>query len=96
MLLGLLTFELHIPHSRSLKEKRRVVRGLVDRIHHRYKVSVIESNFHDLRQRAEIAIAIVALTEPEIHRMFTKLRTLADQAQEAEVTLWNESVLEAL
>jgi uncharacterized protein YlxP (DUF503 family) len=96
MLLGLITFELHIPHSRSLKDKRRVVRGLVDRIHHRYQVSVIESDFHDLHQRAEIAIAMVALSEPEIHRMFIKLRTLADQALEADITLWNESVLEAL
>ena len=96
MLLGLLIFEVHIPQSRSLKEKRRVVRGLVDRIHHRYKASVIESDFHDRHQRAEIAVALLAQNEPEILRMFTKLRNLADQVVDAEVTLWNERVVEAL
>ena len=33
MLIGISVFELHLPHARSLKEKRKVVKGLIDRIH---------------------------------------------------------------
>ena len=34
-----------------------MVKALVERLHQRYRVSVVESGFHDLHQRAEIALA---------------------------------------
>lgn len=95
MLVGVTTFELHLPHSRSLKEKRRVVRGLVDRLYSRHRVSVVESDYHDLHQRAEIAIAVVALSETEIRRMTDDIRETVDRA-DALVTLWSDRILEAL
>ena len=55
MIVGISVFELHLPSSRSLKDKRRVVKSLVERIHQRFRVSVAETGFHDLHQRSEIA-----------------------------------------
>ena len=59
MIVGVTVFELHLPASRSLKDKRRVVKSLIDRVHQRYRLSVAETGFHDLHQRAEIAVAAV-------------------------------------
>lgn len=50
-------FKLFIPHSNSLKTKRRVVKSLVDRIRHRFNVSVIELSGNDVWQRADICVA---------------------------------------
>ncbi len=63
---GISSFELHLPESRSLKDKRRVVKSLVERIHQRYRVSIAETDFHDLHQRAEISLAAVANGEGEL------------------------------
>lgn len=96
MLIGLTKFELHLPHARSLKDKRRVVKSLVDRLHERYRVSVLESGFHDLHQRAEVSIAYLAGSESELDRMAAEMRRLVDGADEAMVGKWDDEVLEAV
>jgi uncharacterized protein YlxP (DUF503 family) len=96
MLIGLTKFELHLPHSRSLKDKRRVVKSLVERLHERYRVSVLESGFHDLHQRAEVSVAYLAGSESELDRMAAEMRRLVDGADEAMVGKWDDEVLEAV
>jgi len=95
-LIGLTKFELHLPHSRSLKDKRRVVKSLVERLHERYRVSVLESGFHDLHQRAEVSVAYLARSEGEIDKMADELRRIADELGEAVVSKWDDRVLESI
>jgi len=52
--------ELRIPGSGSLKDKRRVVRGLIDAARRRFGASVAEVGDLDLLRRAEIGIAVVS------------------------------------
>jgi uncharacterized protein YlxP (DUF503 family) len=94
MVVGISVCELHLPAARSLKEKRRVVKSLVERIHHRYRVSVAETDFQNLHQRAEISIAAVANGEGELTRLMQQLRALIDEEMEAVVTLWEPQFLE--
>ena len=94
MVVGISVCELHLPAARSLKEKRRVVKSLVERIHHRYRVSVAETGFQNLHQRAEISIAAVANGEGEMTEMMQQLRALIDEEMEAVVTLWQPQFLE--
>ncbi len=97
MVVGISSFELHLPACRSLKGKRKVVKSLVDRIHHRFRVSIAETDFHDLHQRTEITIAIVAQSEHELNEMFDEIRALIDStAPEAFLTRWEPQVLEPL
>ena len=55
-----LTWELSLPGCRSLKQKRATIRSLKDRIRHRFKVSVAETDFQDASDRAELTVAFVA------------------------------------
>lgn len=50
---------IRIPESRSLKDKRSVVRGLRDRIRARYRVSAAETEFQDDPQKAELTVSLV-------------------------------------
>jgi len=52
--------ELHIPTSRSLKEKRAVLRPIVEGIRHRFQISVAEVGYQDKWQRALIGMAVVS------------------------------------
>lgn len=96
MAVGIVTFELHIPEARSLKQKRRVVKALIERMHHRYRISVAETDFHDLHQRAEITVAAVTNGAGELDKLMDGLRSLVDGEMEAVVTLWNSQVLEGV
>jgi uncharacterized protein YlxP (DUF503 family) len=55
MVVGLLTLELHFPHARSLKDKRRELQGLKDRLR-RSNVAVAELDHQDVWQRARLGV----------------------------------------
>tara|TARA_B100001123_G_scaffold285481_1_gene318202 strand:+ start:1715 stop:1999 length:285 start_codon:yes stop_codon:yes gene_type:complete len=57
-IVGLLSLELHIPHSRSLKEKRVVIRSIKDRLN-KLSVGFAEVNYQDLLQRTALAVVAV-------------------------------------
>lgn len=60
MVIGIVTWELHLNGCRSLKEKRRVLKSLKDRLHDRFNVSVAETNHQDRWQRAELSCCVIA------------------------------------
>jgi len=96
MIVGISSFELHLPSSRSLKDKRRVVKSLVERIHQRFRVSVAETDFHDLLQRAEISLAVVTNSEGEMEHLMEEIHSLVDREPEAYLTRWDPQILEGL
>jgi uncharacterized protein YlxP (DUF503 family) len=58
--IGVLTLELRIDDSHSLKDKRQVVKSLKERLRHKFNVSVAEIDFQDLWQRALLAAVTVS------------------------------------
>lgn len=60
MVIGVLQFELLIHDAQSLKDKRRVVASLKDRLHRDLRVSVAEVGLHDRPSAARMGVAIVA------------------------------------
>ena len=55
-----MSFDLHVPESRSLKTKRAAIRPIVDGLRHRFHVSVAEVDHLDQWQRAAIGVAVVS------------------------------------
>ena len=94
MVVGIVVFELHLAGSRSLKEKRRVVQGLIGRLHHRYRVSVAETDHHDLHQRAELGIAVVGRSPSEVDHLLAELRRVTEAQTEAIVTRWDTDTIQ--
>ncbi len=57
--LGLLHLRLHVVQARTLKEKRRVVKGFKDRIASRFNISIAEVDGLSEHKTAVLAIAMV-------------------------------------
>jgi uncharacterized protein YlxP (DUF503 family) len=69
--IGILTVEIHLPQSRSLKDKRQVMRGVKDRLRARHNVAVSEMEEDaDLWQRAGLAVVSVASLRDVLDRLF--------------------------
>ena len=95
MIVGISVFELHLPVSRSLKDKRRVVKSLIERVHQRFRVSIAETEFHDLHQRAEIAMAVVVSGgESEMEKLMEEVRNIVESDPEVYLTRWDPQLLE--
>ena len=71
MTIGLLTFEIHLPQSRSLKDKRQVLRSVKDRLRARHNVAVSElPDGADVWQRASVAVVSVASRRDVLENLF--------------------------
>jgi len=60
VVVGIVTWDLQLAGCQSLKDKRQILKGLKDRLHNRFNVSVAETDRHDLWQRAELSCCAVA------------------------------------
>jgi uncharacterized protein len=57
---GVLTLEIRLDDSHSLKDKRHLVQSLKDRLRSKFNVSVAEIDYQDLWQRAAVAAVTVS------------------------------------
>lgn len=58
--IGVVTFELHLPEARSLKDKRHWVLGLKERLRHRHNVATAELDFQDVLTRGLVAAVTIS------------------------------------
>jgi uncharacterized protein YlxP (DUF503 family) len=66
------TVELHLPEVGSLKEKRHVLKGVKEKVKHRFDVSVAEVDHHDSWQRATLAVACVSRDSRHANEVVSK------------------------
>jgi uncharacterized protein YlxP (DUF503 family) len=60
VVVGVMTWELHLAACQSLKDKRQILQSLKTRLHNEFNVSAAETAHHDLWQRAEITVCVVS------------------------------------
>ncbi len=68
MIIGALRIDLAVYESRSLKDKRQVIKGLKDRLANRFNAAVAEVDALDSRQRAVLGVAVVGNDTAFVHR----------------------------
>ena len=85
MEVGLLTLQVHLYAAESLKDKRRVIKSLTQRVRARHNVAVAEVDHQDLLQRSEIAFLGVAMRRDSIERMFDAILEEAERTVPGDV-----------
>ena len=73
MLVSGCSWDLSLPECRSLKDKRRVVKSLKDRIRGRFNVSVAETAHQDVWTRAQLSVALVTTDSASPDSVISKL-----------------------
>ncbi len=86
MFVGVLRVSLSIVSSRSLKDKRRVVMSLKERISNRFKVSVAEVGELGDPRRAHLGIACVSNEAAHCDRVLADVAHAASTAKDALLT----------
>jgi uncharacterized protein YlxP (DUF503 family) len=81
--------ELELPFASSLKDKRRTLRSLKDRLR-RKNVSVVESDHQDRWQRATVEIALAAVSRGAAEEKREELRRTLLNYEELSILDWRE------
>ena len=81
--------ELELPFSSSLKDKRKTLRSLKDRLRHK-NVSVIEAGHQDLWQRATVELALAGIDRRALEVRREEVRRTLLNYEELSILEWRE------
>jgi len=73
MVIGVTRMAIEIPGARSLKDKRRVVKSVIDQVKHRFNVAIAEVDGHAQWQFAELAVACVSTSPQHADEMLRRV-----------------------
>lgn len=83
MTVGILQIDLEIPEAQSLKDKRRVVKSLKDRLAAGHNISIAEVGALDKHQRSIIGVAMVANDKTYVESGLSKIVDLVRMVPQA-------------
>jgi uncharacterized protein YlxP (DUF503 family) len=70
---GICRIKLHLLGSRSLKDKRRVVKSIISRLRSQYNISIAEVDDQDLWQLVTLGIACVSNHNQHVDEILSKV-----------------------
>ena len=85
MVVGVCTVAIFLPYSQSLKDKRKVLRSLKDRLRSRHNISMAEVDGQDTWQRSVLAIAAVASGRSPLEALFEKIQAEIESSIPGEI-----------
>ncbi len=91
---GVARLELQIPDARSLKDRRRAVRPLVERLRNRHRVLVLETGRGDLHQRAGLAICAASTVAADAEQRLERVRATVDDSWPGIILDWSVDLIQ--
>ncbi|MHC4662934.1 MAG: DUF503 domain-containing protein [Planctomycetota bacterium] len=85
MIIGTVVLKLSIRDARSLKDKRRVIKSLKDRLRNSFNVSVAEIDAQDIYQSAVLAAAMVGSDRRYVEGALSKIIDFTRSARGADL-----------
>jgi uncharacterized protein YlxP (DUF503 family) len=84
--IGLLLLDCFIAESQSLKDKRRVISSLAERLRRQFNIAIAEVEYQDQWQRAQLAIVFVNTNWRMLQSSMSKLTEYVDGDGRLQVT----------
>jgi len=83
---GLLLLDCFMPESQSLKDKRRILTSLTERLRRQFNIAVAEVEYQDQWQRAQLAVVLVNTNWRMLQSSMSKLTEYIDRDRRVEIT----------
>lgn len=85
MVVGIMSLRIVIPGARSLKDKRRALRSVKDRLRSQFNVSVAEVDSQDLWQTALLGISAVGTDRAFVEGLLDKAAQVVRQSRDVQL-----------
>jgi len=73
MIIGVLEVDLALFEAQTLKDKRRVISSVVQRLHNRFNVSVAQVDYLETPKRCMLGVVTVANESRHVHAVLDKI-----------------------
>lgn len=85
MIIGLLTLEIYLPYSHSLKEKRKTLNRIKDRLKKKFNIAFAELEYQNKWQRSKIGLVTINAQKRMIENMFHAIIRDIEEIIEGEI-----------
>ena len=92
-MVGILKLSLYIHDNHSLKEKRKVVKSIVAKVHKRFNVSISEVGSNDKWQMIELGISAVSNDRRFVNSILDNILSYVDSSYLGEIIDSNIEIL---
>jgi len=89
---GVCKIELLIPGCSTLKEKRKILKSVKERIFQRFKVSIAEVDHQDKWQRTELGIAMVSNETVIVDQTFSLIERFIENDGRTQILNWEQQI----
>ncbi len=86
MRVGVCRIFLRIPENQSLKQKRQVVKSIIDRVKNRFNVAIAEVDALDAHQTAVLGAVTVSNDPRHVNRILSHVVNFIEDTGSAELT----------
>lgn len=93
MIVGSCTIEIIIYESYSLKEKRHVIKSIIERLKSRFNISIAEVGENDKWQKSIIGFAAVSNSKKHADEVINKVINFIDNDDRVEISSMNIEML---
>ncbi|MDK2820825.1 MAG: uncharacterized protein PWP31_790 [Clostridia bacterium] len=93
MVIGIGTAFFRIAGSKSLKDKRRVLKSIITRLHNRFNIAVAEVGHQDSRQEAEIGVACISNEAAHADKILAAVMRFLEAEGEIELLTYNTELI---
>ncbi|HHU63138.1 MAG TPA: DUF503 domain-containing protein [Clostridiales bacterium] len=85
MIIGSCFIELYINGAASLKDKRKILKSIIDKIHNTYNVSIAEIDYNDMWHKAKLGVACVSNQTRQIHSILNNVINFIERDGRVEI-----------
>jgi uncharacterized protein len=83
MIIGSCKVYLNAPFSHSLKEKRSVVKSIIDKVRHKFSVSIAEIEDQDLHQSIVVGFVVISNSTSHANSVIQKIVNYIEENTQA-------------
>lgn len=85
MIIGYLSLEIYLPYSHSLKEKRKRLSAIKDRLRKKYNVALAELDYQDKWQRSKLGVVTLNNQKTMVEKLFQRILAEAESLIDGEI-----------
>lgn len=85
MIVGVLRTDLRLGGTRSLKDKRRIIQSLLDRVHRQFRMAAAEVDYQESWRRSALGFACVSSEAEHATRMLSRVVGLIERETEVDL-----------
>ena len=93
MIIAAIKVALHFDQSRSLKQKRSLLKSIIEKLKQRFNASVSEIEDQNLWQKATVGITYVSLTEFQAEKNAVLIRNFIEGTGKALISRYEHEII---